>query len=263
MPRYKLTIEYAGTKYSGWQKQKNARTVQGELESAIAAATRENTFEFMGSGRTDAGVHAMRQVAHLDVRKPLPAETLRRGINDNLAADIHVLAVDSVPHRFHARHAAIARSYLYQVSRRRSAFAKPFVWWVKDPLDLDRMQQAATRFTGMHDFQAFSDDDPDEKSTDVLIEDVTLADDGDLILIRIGGSHFIWKMVRRMVGVLVEVGKGDLDPDAVHTLLRGRSDLPAKLTAPASGLFLERVFYQGDQRQWPLLPAAPVRTARG
>ena len=263
MPRYKLTIEYAGTKYSGWQKQKNARTVQGELESAIGAATRENTFEFTGSGRTDAGVHAMRQVAHLDVRKPLPAETLRRGINDNLAADIHVLAVDSVPHRFHARHGAIARSYLYQVSRRRSAFAKPFVWWVKDPLDLDRMQQAATRFTGMHDFQAFSDDDPDEKSTDVLIEDVTLAEDGDLILIRIGGSHFIWKMVRRMVGVLVEIGKGDLDPAAVQTLLRGRSDLPAKLTAPASGLFLERVFYQGDQRQWPLLPAAPVRTARG
>ena len=263
MPRYKLTIEYAGTKYSGWQKQKNARTVQGELESAIGAATRENTFEFTGSGRTDAGVHAMRQVAHLDVRKPLPAETLRRGINDNLAADIHVLAVDSVPHRFHARHGAIARSYLYQVSRRRSAFAKPFVWWVKDPLDLDRMQQAATRFTGMHDFQAFSDDDPDEKSTDVLIEDVTLAEDGDLILIRIGGSHFIWKMVRRMVGVLVEIGKGNLDPAAVQTLLRGRSDLPAKLTAPASGLFLERVFYQGDQRQWPLLPAAPVRTARG
>ena len=263
MPRYKLTIEYAGTKYSGWQKQKNARTVQGELESAIGAATRENTFEFTGSGRTDAGVHAMRQVAHLDVRKPLPAETLRRGINDNLAADIHVLAVDSVPHRFHARHGAIARSYLYQVSRRRSAFAKPFVWWVKDPLDLDRMRQAATRFTGMHDFQAFSDDDPDEKSTDVLIEDVTLAEDGDLILIRIGGSHFIWKMVRRMVGVLVEIGKGDLDPAAVQTLLRGRSDLPAKLTAPASGLFLERVFYQGDQRQWPLLPAAPVRTARG
>ena len=263
MPRYKLTIEYAGTKYSGWQKQKNARTVQGELESAIGAATREKTFEFMGSGRTDAGVHALRQVAHLDVRKPLPAETLRRGINDNLPADIHVLAVDSVPHRFHARHAAVARSYLYQVSRRRSAFAKPFVWWVKDALDLDRMQQAAARFAGMHDFQAFSDDDPDEKSTDVLIEDITLAEDGDLILIRVGGSHFIWKMVRRMVGVLVEIGKGDLDPDAVHTLLRGRSDLPAKLTAPASGLFLERVFYQGDQRQWPLLPAAPVRTARG
>jgi tRNA pseudouridine38-40 synthase len=269
VPRYKLTIEYAGTKYSGWQKQKNARTVQGELESAIGDATREKTFEFMGSGRTDAGVHALRQIAHLDVRKPLPAETLRRAVNDNLPADIHVLAVDSVPHRFHARHAALARSYLYQVSRRRSAFAKPFVWWVKDALDLDRMQQAAARFTGMHDFQAFSDDDPDEKSTDVLVEEVTLAEDGDLILIRVGGSHFIWKMVRRMVGVLVDIGKGDLEIDDVATLLgnpqhgsppQKKLPTPAQLTAPASGLFLERVFYQGDQRQWPLLPAAPVRS---
>ena len=271
MPRYKLTIEYAGTKYSGWQKQKNARTVQGELESAIGDATREKTFEFMGSGRTDAGVHALRQIAHLDVRKPLPAETLRRAINDNLPADIHVLAVDSVPHRFHARHGALARSYLYQVSRRRSAFAKPFVWWVKDPLDLDRMRLAAARFTGRHDFQAFSDDDPDEKSTEVLVEEVTLAEDGDLILIRVGGSHFIWKMVRRMVGVLVEIGKGDLESGNVATLLSNpttalpaqkKLPTPAELTAPASGLFLERVFYQGDQRQWPLLPAAPVRPAR-
>jgi tRNA pseudouridine38-40 synthase len=270
VPRFKLTIEYAGTKYSGWQKQKNARTVQGEIEAAVAAATRDKTFEFMGSGRTDAGVHALRQIAHLELRKPLAAETLRRGINDNLPADIHVLAVDSVPHRFHARHGAVARSSLYQVSRRRTAFAKPFVWWVKDPLDLDRMQQAAKRFTGMHDFQAFSDDDPDEKSTDVLVEDVTIADEGDLILIRVGGSHFIWKMVRRMVGVLVEIGKGNLEIDQVSILLAGPGDpatritaRPAELTAPASGLFLERVFYQGDQRQWPLLPASPVQPPRG
>jgi tRNA pseudouridine38-40 synthase len=257
VPRYKLTIEYAGTKYSGWQKQKNARTVQGELESAIAALTRDNTFEFMGSGRTDAGVHALRQVAHLDVRKALPAESLRRGINDGLPADIHVLAVDSVPHRFHARHAAVARSYLYQIARRRSAFAKPYVWWVKEPLDLDRMKAAAAQFAGMHDFQAFSDDDPEEKSTDVLVEEVTIGEDGDLILIRVGGSHFIWKMVRRMVGVLVEAGKGAIDPDQVWSVDA------ARLTAPSSGLFLERVFYDGDPRELPLQPAAPVRPARG
>jgi tRNA pseudouridine38-40 synthase len=257
VPRYKLTIEFAGTKYSGWQKQKNARTVQGELENAIAEFTRDTTFEFMGSGRTDAGVHALRQVAHLDVRKALPAESLRRGINDALPADIHVLAVDSVPHRFHARHSAVARTYLYQVSRRRSAFAKPFVWWVKEPLDLQRMTEAAARFTGMHDFQSFSDDDPEEKSTDVLIEEVTLGEDGDLILIRVGGSHFIWKMVRRMVGVLVETGKGAITPDQVWSVDA------ARLTAPASGLFLERVFYDGDPRQCALQPAAPVRPARG
>ena len=293
VPRYKLTIEYAGTRYSGWQKQKNARTVQGEIERAIGEVTRDKTFEFQGSGRTDAGVHALRQVAHLDVRKALPAETLRRAVNDGLPADIHVLAVDTVPHRFHARHAAVARSYLYQIARRRSAFAKPFVWWVREPLDVARMRAAAAAFTGMHDFQAFSDDDPDEKSTDVLIEDVAIGEDGDLILVRVAGSHFIWKMVRRMVGVLAEIGKGGLAVEDVGRLLtldkpsafaRGASTFaqratadktadqkglsppsatPAELTAPASGLFLERVFYEGDPRQLPLQPAIAVPQARG
>ncbi len=274
MPRFKLTIEYAGTRYSGWQKQKNARTIQGEIERAVAELTRDQTFEFYGSGRTDAGVHALRQVAHLDLRKALPAETIRRGINDALPADIHILTVDSVPHRFHARHSAVARSYVYQVSRRRSAFAKPFVWWVREPLDVGRMTLAAGRLTGMHDFQAFSDDDPDEKSTEVRVEDVTVADAGDLILIRVAGSHFIWKMVRRMVGVLVEIGKGSMAVDEVTALLTqarrtsGPQDpsagpTPAELTAPSSGLFLERVFYEGDARQWPLRPAVGVPSARG
>ncbi|MFM8532485.1 MAG: tRNA pseudouridine(38-40) synthase TruA, partial [Acidimicrobiia bacterium] len=194
MPRYKLTCEYAGTRYSGWQKQKNARTVQGEIERAIGELTRDKTFEFMGSGRPDAGVHALRQVAHLDIRKPMPAESIRRGINDGLPADIHILSVDTVPHRFHARHSAVARSYVYQIGRRRSAFAKPVVWWVKDSLDLGAMRAAAAQFSGMHDFQSFSDDDPDGKSTDVLVEDGTIAHDGDLSLVSVGGSHFFWKM---------------------------------------------------------------------
>ena len=280
MPRYKLTIEYAGTRYSGWQKQKNAKTVQGEIERAIGELTRDKAFEFQGSGRTDSGVHALRQVAHLDVRKALPAETLRRGINDGLPADIHILSVDSVPHRFHARHAAVARSYLYQIARRRSAFAKPFVWWVREPLDVARMRAAAAAFTGMHDFESFSDDDPEEKSTEVLIEDVTIGEDGDLILIRVAGSHFIWKMVRRMVGVLTEIGKGGMTVEDVSRLLgaggsaafapRATADkkgpplqTPAELTAPASGLFLERVFYEGDPRSLPLQPAMAVPPARG
>ena len=260
MPRYKLTIEFAGTKYSGWQKQKNARTVQGEIESAIEGFTRDKTFEFMGSGRTDAGVHALRQVAHLDVRKALPAESLRRGINDLLPADIHVLAVDSVPHRFHARHSAIARSYLYQVSRRRSAFAKPYVWWVKDPLDLTRMRTAAAIFAGLHDFRAFSDDDPSDKSTKVLLDEVTLVEDGALVLIRVAGSHFLWKMVRRMVGVLAAVGTGDLDRGDIEHLLAGEGgDVVAQLTAPAAGLFLEHVLYPGDAWPRPIVAAMPVR----
>jgi tRNA pseudouridine38-40 synthase len=259
VPRYRLTVEYAGTRYSGWQKQKNARTIQGEIERAIAEATGHRRFEFQGSGRTDAGVHALHQVAHLDVALRVPPETLRRQINEALPSDINVLGVDPAAPRFHARHAAVARCYLYQICRRRSAFAKPYVWWVKDALDVARMRAAAAPFQGFHDFRAFSDDDPEEKSTEVLVERVELAEHGDLILVRVSGSHFIWKMVRRMVGVLVEAGAGRRAPADVAGLLAGAApDRPARLTAPASGLFLERVLYDGDERTWPLVPAVPV-----
>ena len=255
-----MTLEYAGGRYSGWQKQLNARTVQGELERAIAETFGHDDFECQGSGRTDAGVHAMMQVAHLEVHLRMPLEKLRRQINEALPADVNVLAIAKAHHRFHARHAAVARSYLYQVSRRRSAFAKPFAWWVKEPLDLAVMIDAATRFSGMHDFRSFSDDDPEDKSTAVLIEHVTVGEDGDLILIRIAGSHFLWKMVRRMVGVIVEIGRGGLPIRAIDDFLRQPSGTPARLTAPASGLFLERVFYEGDEREHPLVAAFPVRS---
>lgn len=258
MSRFQVTLEYAGTRYSGWQKQKNARTVQGDLEHAIADALESDDFELQGSGRTDAGVHALMQVAHLEARLRLPLETFRRRVNEGLPADINVLSIVTAHHRFHARHAAVARSYLYQVSRRRTAFAKPYVWWVKEPLDLRAMEDAAAHFTGMHDFRSFSDDDPEEKSTAVLIDEVRVGEDGDLVLIRVTGSHFLWKMVRRMVGVLVEIGRGGLSVAQVGEFLNRRSDTPARLTAPASGLFLERVYYDGEDRERPLLAAVPV-----
>ena len=250
--RLKLTIEYAGTRYSGWQIQKNARTVQGELERAIRTALGAGEFSLYGSGRTDAGVHALAQVAHLDLQATIPPEALRRRINDELPSDINVLRVDPVRHRFHARHDAVARSYIYQVARRRTAFAKPFVWWVRDDLDVDRMRAAARLFVGFHDFQAFSDDDPSEKSTEVLLETLDVHEDDDLLLIHVEGSHFIWKLVRRLVGVLVEVGRGGMSLEDAGALLAGPSDVPARLTAPASGLFLERVYYEGDPRDVPV-----------
>jgi tRNA pseudouridine38-40 synthase len=209
--RFKLTIEYAGTRYSGWQIQKNAKTVQGEIERAINAATGQRDFELYGSGRTDAGVHALAQVAHLDIATTLPADTLRRKINDELPADINILLVEKVRHKFHARHDAIGRTYLYQVSRRRTAFAKPYVWWVKEALDLAQMQDAASRFVGFHDFKSFSDANPREGSTEVLLETLDVRDDGDLVVFRVDGSHFIWKLVRRLVGVIVEVGRRPRD----------------------------------------------------
>lgn len=243
MPRYKLVVEYAGTRYSGWQIQKNARTVQGELHSALTEAVRGQRFETYGSGRTDAGVHALGQVVHVDLPTALPPDTLVARINDGLPHDINVLSAERVPARFHARHSATARHYRYQISRRRSAFLKPYVWWVKDPLDLARMREAAAGLVGFADFRAFTDDDPEEKSTQVLLTRLDLADEDPLIVVQVSGSHFLWKMVRRIVGVLVGAGRGDLTPREVAQFLSTDSSLPAQLTAPAAGLFLERVDY--------------------
>jgi len=260
MPRFKLTIEYAGTRYSGWQRQQNARTVQGELHRALQAALGAGPFETYGSGRTDAGVHALAQVAHLDTKATLAPATLQARVNDALPADINILGAERVPPRFHARHSAVARSYLYQISRRRSAFAKPFIWWVRDPLNLPAMHAAGSALTGFGDFRAFTDDDPDEKSTQVLLDSITIRETDDLILVRVTGSHFLWKMVRRIVGVLVEVGRGELEAGHVAGLLSSASDLPPKLTAPASGLFLERVWYEAPASAEPLRPAVFVVT---
>jgi tRNA pseudouridine38-40 synthase len=254
MPRFRLLIEYAGTRYSGWQIQKNARTVQGEIDRAIRDTVRPREFELYGSGRTDAGVHAVGQVAHLEIYTTLKPEQLRRTINDALPSDIHVIAVDKVPHKFHARHDAVARSYVYQISRRRTAFGKPFVWWIKEPLDLEAMREAAALFVGRQDFRGFTDDDPAEKSTVVHVERLELAEAGSLILIRIQGSHFLWKMVRRIVGVLAAVGRGQLSPrDAIKSGL----DVAA-LTAPSAGLFLEGVYYAAADGPGELRPLINV-----
>jgi tRNA pseudouridine38-40 synthase len=256
--RFKLTIEYAGTRYSGWQIQKNARTVQGEIDRAVREATRARQFELYGSGRTDAGVHALAQVAHLDIDSTLPAETLRRRINEALPSDINILRIERVRHKFHARHDAVARSYIYQIARRRTAFAKAFVWWVKEELDAVSMRSAAAAFVGMHDFRAFSDDDPDHKSTQVLVESFDVHEEGDLIIVHVEASHFLWKMVRRLVGVLVEVGRGALPIHDAAGLLADASPVPARVTAPASGLFLERVYYRDDPRDLPVQAAVII-----
>jgi tRNA pseudouridine38-40 synthase len=262
MARFKVFIEYAGTRYSGWQIQKNARTVQGEITRAIAEVTSQKQFELYGSGRTDAGVHALEQVAHLDIITAIPAEALRRRINDALPSDIHLLKVEMAQRKFHARHDALSRSYLYQIATRRTAFAKHFVWWVRDDLDLSKMRAAAEQFAGMKDFRSFTDDSADEKSTVVGIERVEVAEDGDLVLVRVEGSHFLWKMVRRMVGVMVDVGIGGTSLDQAASFLREESGIPATLTAPAAGLFLERVYYREEVRRPALRGCVDVRFPR-
>ncbi len=258
MARFKIFIEYEGTRFSGWQVQKNARTVQGELIGAIKNVFKTDDFEFQGSGRTDAGVHALEQVAHLDIYTVLAPEIIRMKINDELPADINVLEVEKAPKEFHARHSAVARSYLYQISRRRTAFGKRYVWWSKDKLDFHAMNAASRLFVGMNNLQSFTDDDPEEKSTKVLIESMEMKEVGDLILIRVYGSHFIWKLVRRIVGVVAEVGRGNLTLNEVQQFVVRKSDAPARLTAPPSGLFLEKVYYRGESRPQTLQPVLSV-----
>ncbi|MEX2272369.1 MAG: tRNA pseudouridine(38-40) synthase TruA [Vicinamibacterales bacterium] len=255
MPRFLLRIEYAGTRYRGWQIQTNARTVQGEIAQAAREVLGTPNFELYGSGRTDAGVHALEQVAHLDTAVKIAPAALADRLNALLPSDINILSVQTVDRRFHARHSATSRSYIYQIARRRTAFAKPYVWWVREPLDVARMRDAASIFTGLHDFRAFSDDDPEEKSTKVMVERLEIEEQDDLLVVRISGSHFIWKMVRRVVGILVEAGKGALTRKQIEAMLTDRRPeglrypLPARLTAPASGLFLEKVSYPGEERQ--------------
>jgi len=259
MPRFRLLIEYAGTRYSGWQIQKNAKTVAGEIDRAIREATRRKEFELYGAGRTDAGVHAVGQVAHLELYTDLSPAVLRARLNDALPADIYIRAIDPAPHRFHARHGARQRSYVYQISRRKTAFFKPYVWWIKDRLDVAAMRAAAQAFVGMRDFASFTADEPDEKSTRVLIDRLEIAEDGDLILIRIAGSHFLWRMVRRIVGVLAAVGRAEIGAADAARFMDERSEVPATMTAPASGLFLEGVYYGTEDGPGPLaaVPRVP------
>lgn len=251
MNTWKLTLEYDGTRYSGWQEQQNARTIQGELRQAA-----EDYFgtrvDLGGAGRTDAGVHAMAQVAHLRVEPrraklkslPRPPELLY-ALNDRLPANICLRDVSEADPRFHARHNAVARSYIYQISTRRTAFGKKYVWWVKDKLDLDAMLKAAQFIAGRHNFSAFSKRDPSrpDESTVVVVDAAEVVTAEHLIVFRITASHFLWNMVRRLTGTLVEVGRHNVSVDDFATMINGRSAANAQWTAPPSGLFLESVEY--------------------
>lgn len=258
MPTWKLTIEYEGTRYRGWQEQINAKTVQDALKNA-AMGLFEGPVELIGGGRTDAGVHAIAQTAHLKGKKFLKPHEIQYGLNDRLPADINILDVRTVTAEFHARHSAVARAYLYQISTRRTAFGKPFVWWVKDPLDAKRMARVASLFEGRHNFASFCDVDSqaDEKikSTVTEVKVSRVETSGDLILYRIVATHFLWKMVRRLAGVLVEAGRGNLSENDVKRLLKEHSRDAAPWTAPPSGLFLEKILYPGDTLPEEISPA--------
>lgn len=259
MPTYRLDLEYEGTRYRGWQEQQNARSVAGELKKAVIAAGGD-VVELGGAGRTDAGVHALHQVAHLRLRATVDARRFRLAVNDALPHDVHVLALRQASDRFHARHDAVLRSYLYQIARRRTALAKRSVWWIKRSLDPKQIEKAAACLAGDHDFVNFCERPQDQTSTRVLVHRAEIVCDGGLVLVRLVASHFLWKMVRRVVGSLVRVGTGEMSELDFVALVRGgkQGGGTAAFTAPPSGLFLERVMYAGDPALPALAAAVPV-----
>src|SRR5687767_1274646 len=261
MPTYKLTIEYEGTRYSGWQAQGNTqKTVQGHLLRAASDVLGE--VDIGGAGRTDSGVHAAAQIAHLRSRKAHDPLQLTRKLNDLLPHDISVLDAVRANDNFHARHDARTRVYLYQIATRRTAFAKPFVWWIKDRLDAEAMQKSAGVIAGRHDFSAFSDKRlKEDESRIVVVERCELEQVGELILVRIAASHFLWKMVRKLISYFVEVGRGNVAADDIAKRLHAKGEYWAP-TAPPSGLFLEAIMYEREKFERPLIPIVPVESRR-
>jgi tRNA pseudouridine38-40 synthase len=258
MSRYKLTLEYEGTRYDGWQMQKGRKSIQGEILDACRDLFDQDEIDIYGAGRTDSGVHALAQVAHIEVNTDLVPLRIKYGINDRLPPDISILRVEEVNSGFHARHDAVARSYIYQISRRRTAFGKKYVWWIRDNLDLKLMNDAASEFIGLKDFRSFTDDSQESGSSKVEIKYSRVHEYGDILLFHVVGSHFLWKQVRRMTGVLVEAGRAKLNIEDIAGFFKTKSDVPAKLTAPPSGLFLQKVYYKNEEVEFKANPVITV-----
>jgi tRNA pseudouridine38-40 synthase len=249
MRNIKLTLAYDGTDFSGWQVQPDASTVQGELASAIGRITGEKVLP-QGSGRTDAGVHALAQVATFQTESAIPAGNFLIALNDILPASIRVLEAAEVPAEFHPRKSARAKTYRYRIYR--EAICPPFlaryVWHYPYPLDTDAMQEAAPLIEGEHDFTSFAAVDL-ERGKDGSVSNARQVfssrwrREAEELIYEVRGSGFLHHMVRNLVGTFLLVGKGTLKPHDVITILEARNRSAAGATAPASGLYLVTVEY--------------------
>jgi len=239
----KLTIEYDGTRYHGWQRQANAATIQQELEEGIARVV-GHAVTLYGSGRTDAGVHALGQVAHFRTSSRIPAGQLPHAINAAIPADIAVVRAEDVSADFHARYSAKRKTYRYSIVNRpvRPAVGAAFVYWLRLPLDLAAMRLAAERFLGEHDFAAFESHSAGEGTVRTVLRSEWLRD-GERLDYWVTANGFLYNMVRAMVGTLIEIGASRRPPEDVARLLATRDRKLAGRTAPAKGLCLMSVDY--------------------
>jgi tRNA pseudouridine38-40 synthase len=279
LENWKITVAYDGTDYRGWQIQPDAPTIQGELQAALGRICGESPLP-QGSGRTDAGVHALAQVASFELQAPIPPENLLLALNRTLPAAIRVLEARHAPPGFHARHSAIAKTYEYRMflerdldtgdslghsfARQASPFLARYVYSCPWAMDFEALQRAAAHFVGCHDFTSFMATDPD-LATRIADEDGNPAppvrtiyssdwekragEDGASAVYRVRGNGFLHHMVRNLVGTMVDVGRGSLDADKIPEILAARSRAAAGPTAPARGLFLHSVEYGGAERR--------------
>jgi tRNA pseudouridine38-40 synthase len=255
---WKLVLVYDGTEFHGWQLQPDCATVQGELRDALARITGEDVLP-QGSGRTDAGVHALGQVASFALAAPIPEANLARALNRALPASIRVLSATRETSDFHARHSARAKTYEYRVFRGEICppWLARYVYAFNPPLDVAAMQRAAALVCGEHDFTSFAATDPDrlERDSDSIGEGSAsnvrclhtsqwlLEEEHDLLLYRVRGNGFLHHMVRNLVGTFLEVGRGNLTETEIPAILESRTRERAGPTAPARGLFLVNVEY--------------------
>jgi tRNA pseudouridine38-40 synthase len=250
MRNIKLVLAYDGTEFAGWQVQPGLSTIQGTLASVIGRITGEKVLP-QGSGRTDAGVHALAQVATFVIESPIPAENLVKALNDVLPPAIRVLEASEAPLEFHARKSAQVKTYRYRMYR--GAICPPFlaryVWHYPYPLDEGAMQLAAELIIGEHDFTSFAAVDPERGCEEETTSNVRQIFEsrwqktGDELTYTVRGNGFLHHMVRNLVGTFVLVGKNTLHPEDITRILQARNRSAAGATAPASGLFLVQVEY--------------------
>jgi tRNA pseudouridine38-40 synthase len=250
MRNLKLVLSYDGSEFSGWQVQPDAATVQGTLASAIGRITGEKVLP-QGSGRTDAGVHALAQVATFGTESSIPPDNLAKALNDNLPASIRILAAQEVAADFHARHSVRAKTYRYRIYR--AAVCPPFlaryVWHYPYPLDEAAMSGAATLVEGEHDFTSFAAVDPERGRDGLQVSNIRRIfasrweREGNEFIYTVKGSGFLHHMVRNLVGTFILIGKKTLQPEDVTRILEAKNRSAAGATAPGNGLYLVDVEY--------------------
>ncbi|WP_101773782.1 tRNA pseudouridine(38-40) synthase TruA [Peptostreptococcus faecalis] len=240
----KLTIAYDGSRYKGWQRQPNSLEIQGEIEYACEQVFKKKRVEIIGSGRTDKGVHAIGQVANLKVETTIPIDKIPEALNNTLPDDIAILEAEEVDENFHARHSAIKKTYRYQVypSRIKSPFFKNTSYRVKYRLDMEKMKKEIKSFEGEHDFAGFRNSGSSIINTVRTIYKIDIFEEGELIIIEVEGSGFLYNMVRIIVGTIIDIGSGRIT-EPLSDIIESKDRLRAGHTAPPQGLFLKEVKY--------------------